>query len=67
MVKNVALAVDQNMESGESRAKQDSKSCSTTSMETAAWQSILWHCHGYFSLSVDTTDLLHMPVQSNEI
>lgn len=70
MLKNVALAVGQNIESGELQAKQDPKSCSTTSMETAAWQSILWYCRGYFSFSIDTRDLLQMPVQSiqpNEI
>lgn len=32
------------------QAEQDSKACSTTTMEMAAWQSILWHCVTMFPL-----------------
>lgn len=61
MVRNVAFVVGQNIESGQLRAKQDSKACSATPMATASWQSNMWHCGGYFSRSTDNRDL---PVQS---
>lgn len=60
MIKNATLAVSQNIGSEELQAKQDSKSCSTTCMAAAAWQSIQRHSCGCSSLSIDTRDWLHM-------